>query len=132
MTQPLSPCGGYHAGHPWYYRLGGAIPSPKQIKAEVESKNYRGYLARRIDAAAAKSEPQRSESLRALREKVLEDLRKDLSRYRECAQELRRFRRAGDSERDGSTSASRAAGKPLRTCPAREAPLPSGSRCCSL
>ena len=98
MTKAISPFGGYHAGHPWYYRLGGAIPSPKQIKADVESEAYRGYLAGDIDEAAAKSEPQRSESLRALREQVLEDLRKDLSRYRECAQELRRFRRAGEQD----------------------------------
>lgn len=94
MTQALTPCGGYHVRHPWYFRLGGAIPSPKQIKAEVEAEGYRGYLAGDIDAIAAKSEPQRSDALRALREQVLDDLRKDLSRYRECAQELRRFRRA--------------------------------------
>ncbi len=98
MTKPLNSFGGYHAGHPWYFRLGGAIPSPKQIKAEVESKDYRGYLADDIDAAAAKSEPQRSDTLRAMRERVLKDLAKDLSRYRECAQELRQFRRAGEQD----------------------------------
>lgn len=96
MTKTFTPHGGYNVGHPWYFRLGGAIPSPKQIKTEVESQGYRGYLAGDIDAAAAKSEPQRSDTLRALRKQVLRDLRKDLSRYRECACELRRFRRAGE------------------------------------
>ncbi|MCF8466219.1 MAG: hypothetical protein K9G33_02355 [Sneathiella sp.] len=98
MTKKLIPFGGYHAGHPWYYRLGGPIPTPRQIKAEVESKDYRGYLAGDIDAAAVKSEPQRSETLRALREQVLGDLRRDLARYRECAQELRTFRCAEEQD----------------------------------
>ncbi len=98
MAKKLAPHGGYHAGHPWYYRLGGAIPLPKQIKAEVESEDYRGYLARDIDFAAAKSEPRRSDALRALRERILKDLRKDLARYRECACELRRFRCAGEQD----------------------------------
>ena len=98
MTKILTPHCGYHAGHPCYFRLGGAIPSPRQIKAQVESDDYRGYLAEDIDAAAAKSEPQRSDKIRAMRERVLKDLGKDLSRYRECAQELRRFRRAGEQD----------------------------------
>lgn len=55
MTKPLTPHRGYNVGHPWYFRLGGAIPSPKQIKTEVESRDYRGYLAGDFDAAAAKS-----------------------------------------------------------------------------
>ena len=98
MTKILPPFGGYNEGHPWYYRLGGPIATPKQIKADTEARDYRGYLACDIDAAAEKSEPQRSDALRALRERVLEDLHRDLKRYRQCAQELRRFRRAGEQD----------------------------------
>ncbi|QFT93378.1 hypothetical protein FIU86_11050 [Roseovarius sp. THAF9] len=94
MIKPLEPFQGYRAGHPWYYRLGGPIPTPRQIRADVESRDYRGYLADHIDTAAAKPEPQRSEALRALRSRVLDEMRADLTRYRECAQELRRFRNA--------------------------------------
>ena len=94
MTKTIEPFQGYNAGHPWFYRLGGPIPTPKQIKANVEANDYRGYLAGDIDAAAAKSEPQRSEALRALREQVLADMGRDLKQYRDCARELRSFRNA--------------------------------------
>lgn len=94
MTKPLESFNGYRAGHPSYYRLGGPIPTPKQIRADVQNRDYRGYLADHIDNAAAKPEPQRSEALRALRGRVLEEMRADLKCYRECARELRRFRNA--------------------------------------
>ncbi|AKO96677.1 hypothetical protein MALG_01493 [Marinovum algicola DG 898] len=94
MTVTIAPFQGYSAGHPWYYRLGGPIPTPKQIKADVHADDYRGYMAGDIDAAAAKSEPQRSEALRAMRDQVLADMRCDLKIYRDCARELRGFRNA--------------------------------------
>ncbi len=91
--QPLAECGGYHAGHPWYYLLGGAVPTPKQIRAQTLGRGYRGYLADTINHIDAKNEPKRSEELRALKLRIAEDLKKNLSRYREVARELQLQRR---------------------------------------
>lgn len=84
---------GYGPGHPWYYILGGAVLSPKQIRAEVIRRGYRGCSVYDIDKADAKSEPQRSEQLRRIRAKAKEALRNDLSRYREVARELHQHRK---------------------------------------
>ena len=82
-------CGGYHAGHPWYYLLGGVVPTPKQIRNEVVGSGYRGYMAEDIDIAAKRAEPKRSEALRnKIRAKVLDGLRSDISRYRQVAFKL--------------------------------------------
>jgi len=92
MAQNLPPHAGYNAGHPWYYLLGGLVPTPKQIRAHVRSCDYHGYLTDKIIAASRKHEPQRSEALRAIRSKVMAQLRHDLSRYRQVAHELRQHR----------------------------------------
>ena len=84
---------GYSIGHPWYYVLGGPVPTLKQIRALAIRLEYRGYMEADILAASKKPEPKRSETLRAIRRKVLEDLRRDISRYRKLARELRRYRR---------------------------------------
>jgi len=86
-------CGGYHAGHPWYYLLGGAVPTLKQIRNEAVGSGYRGYMAEDIDAAAKRAEPKRSEELRKIRAKVLDDLRSDISRYRQVTFKLHTHRR---------------------------------------
>ena len=83
----------YHAGHPWYYLLGGAIPSPKDIRAAVQGSDCCGYLAEEIEAIARKPEPQKTQAEAAMRERVLAELRADISRYRECARNLHRHRR---------------------------------------
>ncbi len=83
---------GYGAGHPWHYVLGGAVPYPKQIQAQVIARGYRGYMERDIKAASHKPEPQRSEALHTIKAKVLEDLRGDLSRYRTLARKLQTHR----------------------------------------
>ena len=83
---------GYSAGHPWYYLLGGAVPSIKAIRTCAMSGGYAGCAARLIQEADAKPEPKRSEALRYLRNRALEDLQSDISRYRECARELRKWR----------------------------------------
>lgn len=83
---------GYHAGHPWYYVLGGAVLSPSTIRNEVESSDYGGYLAHHILELAGKTEPQRSNALNDMRAKIVADLRADLSGYRECVGKLRTFR----------------------------------------
>ncbi len=82
----------YGAGHCWYYKLGGEILKPKAIIESVKVRNYEGYMASDIQAAEKKPEPQRSEALRVLKDKVIKDYRRDLSRYRELACELRRYR----------------------------------------
>jgi hypothetical protein len=83
---------GYHAGHPWYYVLGGAVLSPSTIRNEVESSDYGGYLAHHIFELAEKSEPRRSSALNELRAQIVADLRADLSRYRKCVRKLREYR----------------------------------------
>jgi len=92
MQQEIESPLGYGAGHPWHYVLGGAVPYPKQIQAQVMARGYRGYMEQDIKAASNKPEPQRSEALRAIKAKVLEDLRSDLSRYRALARKLQTHR----------------------------------------
>ena len=92
MTKPLSPCGGYSAGHPWYYVLGGTVPRIKQIQADALSLKRCGYLAEDIQTAHALPEPQRSNKLKGIRASVKQTLRSDISRYREVARELHKLR----------------------------------------
>lgn len=93
MTRPLSNWCGYFAGHSWYYVLGGDIPTIKQIHAYAQVRNYCGYRADDIDAANAKPEPQRTRALEKIRADVHQNLKADISCYREVARELRAFRR---------------------------------------
>jgi hypothetical protein len=83
---------GYTAGHPWYYLLGGYIPPIKAIRTRAISGDYAGCFARLIHEADAKPEPKRTEALRYMRNRTLGDLWGDISRYRECARELRKWR----------------------------------------
>jgi len=92
---------GYCPGHPWYYVLGGKVLSLKQIRFEAEQDNYRGYMPNRLDEIDSKPEPNRSQSLRQLRSKIREDLKRDISRYKELANQLRRDRQQG-SEKAGN------------------------------
>ncbi|MBO6814514.1 MAG: hypothetical protein JJ891_06620 [Rhizobiaceae bacterium] len=82
---------GYNAGHPWYYLLGGAIPTPKQIQAEARLEGYRGYAKDDIEKIDQMKEPQRSEQLRQMKSKFMKDLRRDLSWHRRLVRELRRY-----------------------------------------
>lgn len=92
MNAPLIKHGGYHAGHPWYYLLGGDIPKPKQILNLVRMGDYRGYAEADINAADNKSEPKRSAELRKFQKKFRIDLKQDLAVYREVVRELRKER----------------------------------------
>lgn len=83
---------GYNAGHPWYYLLGGAVPTVKTIQASVIAGDYAGYLAHSISDADRKAEPQRSTKLDALRAQIVEDLHDDIARYRTCVRDLRKAR----------------------------------------
>ena len=92
MTKPLQKHQGYHAGHPWYYYLGGDIPTLKQIRMEAIASDYRGYKADDIVEIDQSAEPRRSEKLRLLQQKFKLDLGLDISRYREVVRELRKER----------------------------------------
>lgn len=81
---------GYNLGHPWYYLLGGPIPTVKTIQANVIAGDYAGYLARTISEVDRKAEPQRSTKLDALRAQIVEDLHDDITRYRTCARDLQK------------------------------------------
>jgi hypothetical protein len=85
---------GYPVGHCWYYLLGGKVLSPKQIRQKTLDSGYQGYAAEDIAQADQKAEPKRSDALRQLRAKFAADLKQDISRYRECALALHRFRKA--------------------------------------
>ena len=80
---------GYNPGHPWYYFLGGRPKRLREILEATRACGYQGYAREDIAAADAMAEPKRSETLRALRAKFEADLRRDISRYRECVRELR-------------------------------------------
>ncbi len=83
---------GYNAGHPWYYVLGGKVPSPKQILKAVIAEGYQGYRASDIRNASLKPEPTRTKMLRQLKGEVLVELKKDISAYRQYACWLRQYR----------------------------------------
>lgn len=80
---------GYCPGHPWFYFLGGKPRRLKEILEATRLNGYEGYARADIKAADAMAEPRRSETLRRLRGKFEADLKRDISRYRECVRELR-------------------------------------------
>ena len=82
----------YSPGHPWFYYLGGKPLYPKQILATVIESGYQGYLARDIEIADKKPEPQRSQILRSMRDELRDELFQDISRYREVIRDLHAWR----------------------------------------
>lgn len=86
---------GYSSGHPWYYVLGGRRLRMKEIRADAEASGYHGYMARDIEQADNYVEPKRSHTLRAMRERVVKELARDVPRYRELSRRLARRREAG-------------------------------------
>lgn len=91
---------GYNPGHPWYYKLGGAVHKPKAILAAVKDSEYQGYKLDEIKLADNRREPERSSSLRILRETSLRDLHADLKRYRELACKLCDYRLMDETEQE--------------------------------
>jgi len=71
-----------------YYILGGPTLRPKQIMRDVKLSGYKIFMEDQIEAADHKQEPQRSEYLRLIRQKVLKEFRRNLSSYRALAYEL--------------------------------------------
>lgn len=84
----------YNVGHPWYYFLGGQIPSLREIQNDARQSDYKGYRCDDIAAADGKSEPARTNALRAIRSDVLIELKRNIAGYRKCALELRRYHAA--------------------------------------
>ncbi len=79
----------YNAGHPWYYKLGGRVLTPKEILTTVKLSGYQGYLVDDIVRIDKKSEPERSKALREIKGKCVKDLWRDISCYRNLAYQLR-------------------------------------------
>ncbi|VAX06543.1 hypothetical protein MNBD_ALPHA03-1202, partial [hydrothermal vent metagenome] len=71
---------------------------PSTILENVKASGYQGYMREDIYQVDKKAEPQRSETLRKIKAKVLHDLWSDISRYRECANQLRLYRQTNDTE----------------------------------
>ncbi len=90
----------YRPGHPWYYKLGGHVPTPKEILNAVQLSNYPGYRKNDINQIDAKAEPARSAALRRLRVICLNELKSDLSIYREQARKLQAYRLSTDPENE--------------------------------
>ncbi len=93
----------YSTHHPWYYLLGGEILYPKTIYCMAKTSGYNGYLENEIRNADNRQEPRRSESLRQLRKTIVQELKKNLNRYRILARELNQFRKS-DTKIDIHTS----------------------------
>lgn len=91
-------CGGYSAGHPWYYLLGGKRPTLKQISAYAERFEKPGYRAEEIDVAHRLPEPKRTQVLLKIRAAIMEDLRRDISGYRRAVRNLSAYRKAYQPE----------------------------------
>ena len=85
----------YKPGHPWYYRHGGHIQTPREILEEVRKSGYEGYNPEGIRRADNLPEPKRSEELRRLRDAEKAIYKRDLSRYRSYAFQLKMARKNG-------------------------------------
>lgn len=94
----------YNESHPWYYYLGGRIQYPREIRETVRSSGYRGWMEKDILRMAAMPEPARSTKLRDIRQEVVAQYRSDVTRYREYARELHRYRRKHYASADDSPS----------------------------
>jgi hypothetical protein len=98
MTQTTSSeielaCCGYSAGHPWYYLLGGTVPTLKQISAYAQKFEQRGYRVEEIDAAHRLPEPKRTQTLSKIRADIMEGMHRDISGYRRAARNLTEYRK---------------------------------------
>lgn len=79
----------YSPSHPWFYYLGGIVISPKQIKQRVMIKDQESYRAEDFEKLNSRKEPRRSESLRLMKEKIMQELVRDISAYRRTVRELK-------------------------------------------
>lgn len=84
----------YNTGHPWYYFLGGSVPSIKEIQNDARQSKYQGYRRDDIRAADSKSGPTRTAALRAIQSDVVIEVKRNIAGYRKRALELHRHRAA--------------------------------------
>lgn len=56
---------GYDSGHPWYYKLGGRILTPDEVKALARATDSKRGDNARVAKLAQMSEPRRSKEVRA-------------------------------------------------------------------
>ena len=71
----------YAPSHPFYYKRGGTIRFPKQIRAEATASTIKPYRFEEIEKTASLPEPKRSAKLAKLKQEVLTEIKSDLSRY---------------------------------------------------
>tara|TARA_R110002096_G_scaffold425908_2_gene635010 strand:- start:593 stop:1000 length:408 start_codon:yes stop_codon:yes gene_type:complete len=95
---------GYNAGHPWYYKLGGTILTPKEILTTVKLSGYQGYMADDIVRIDKKAEPERSKALREIKDKILVSMWRNISCYRLLANQLRFERKLNGIDRLNTSS----------------------------
>jgi hypothetical protein len=91
-------CGGYCAGHPWYYLLGGKRPTLKQISAYAQRFERCGYREEEIDEAHRLPEPKRTAALSKIRAEIMDGLRRDISGYRRAVRNLSAYRKINQPE----------------------------------
>ena len=84
----------YHPTHPWYYVLGGGILPLKEIWQDAIESERQGYNRVTIEKARGNNQ-----KLRTLKDIHFDRLKSDISRYRECALELHRFRKAKSEDK---------------------------------
>lgn len=78
----------YSPSHPWYYFLGGVVLPPKQILLNASNSECESYRAEDFEKLNRKVEPRRSEALRLTKNKIMQDLTRDISVYREVVRTL--------------------------------------------
>lgn len=77
----------YSSGHPWYYVFRGEVLSIKQIWKLVHASSYKGSNEENISRLYG-NDPK----LKVMKEEVLSSLSKNISRYRQLALSLHRYR----------------------------------------
>ncbi len=76
---------------------GGTVHKSKAILNATRDNKFQGYNRENINKADDSAEPQRSASLRLLRQEALRNLRSNLAIYRKYACELREYRLLDDA-----------------------------------
>lgn len=90
----FAPYGGdYGSGHPWYYRLGGRILYPREIRDAIYATPVDDHHAEGFSHLDRKAEPERSHEIQAERAKICAGLRQDIKRYRQVVCEINHLRR---------------------------------------
>lgn len=84
--------GGYGSGHPWYYRLGGRILYPGEIKAEIYDRSPDEWHLQGFASIARMAEPARSREIQKQRKIITDGLQDDITRYRELARQINKLR----------------------------------------